>query len=800
MSKLMESAVGAYAALGWSLMALPFGEKKSDERGWQDAPDDVPWLEGVAGGRINLAVRLGLRSGMLADVDLDTAGAVALAPHLLPPTRCKSGTDGRPGSHWWYTAPDGPLRDTGTARYASPSEGAAGPVTYAELRWTGGYTVLPPSFHPDGWLYHWEGRPADDPLPPPPVAWDSLDRSVREVAGGALLLECYPEWEQQRSRHHASLALAGSLLGAGWDPLRVERFVFALASAAGDEEADDRVDNVRSAADRLRRGEQLHGWPTLAQLAGSARVDRLKRFLGFDQGVGGWASIMGAPKPTNGPVPQGGGAPGASKQAPASTTTPKAGPSPPQPAPVISTAQAAQQATTQTQNQAKVGAAEVALLTAEAVMGAQPIAKDEGEALYTYAAGVYRLDRNETRLRRLIREEILDTHGAAFHSKGMAEEVLYNLRLSAPVLQRPDPYYLHVLNGRLNVLTGDLEPHHHRYLTTVLLPVVYDKAAACPAIDRFFAQVFPADAIAEGVPQQIVAMCACPVRGIDKAILLLGEGANGKGLTLRLVRRFVGDENTSTLSLQDIGDDTFGTADLRGSVLNLCYDLPSKRLEDSGDFKAIVSGEPVRAQRKKQPAFVFEPYCRLLFSANNLPESADVSHGYLRRWYIVPFTVSFDPETPAWRPGGEILAELFDPGELSGLLNAALPWMRRFLAGEPPVTSASMDEEVEEFHALVDPFPLWVRQQLQSVGGGWVETAALIEKYRERAERRGRFVPLNGKAVGKAIKEAFPHAYPDRRTVGGTGSGAQQMPGQVPQAGKKQRGWGGVSWRLGFQP
>ena len=274
---------------------------------------------------------------MLADVDLDTAGAVALAPHLLPPTRCKSGTDERPGSHWWYTAPDGPLRDQGTARYASPSGGAGvPPVTYAELRWTGGYTVLPPSLHPDGWLYEWEGRPADDPLPPPPVAWDSLDRSVREVAGGALLLECYPEWEKQRSRHHASLALAGALLGAGWDQARVERFVFALAQAGGDEEAADRVDNVRSAGDRLRRGDTLHGWPALADLAGSQRVDRLKRFLGLDQGAGGWAAIMGSA--TNGPVPAGGGAPGASKQAPAAPTGPVAGPTAGQPAPVISTA------------------------------------------------------------------------------------------------------------------------------------------------------------------------------------------------------------------------------------------------------------------------------------------------------------------------------------------------------------------------------------------------------------------------------------------------------------------------------
>ena len=222
------------------MLALPFGEKKCDTPGWQDAPDDVPFLEGISGGRINLAVRLGPRSGMLADIDLDTPEAVRVAPYLLPPTGTRSGTDARPGSHWWYVAPDGPTQGVGTSRYSSPSEAlgsASGPpTTYAELRWQGGYTVLPPSFHPDGWLYHWEGRPADDPLPPPPVAWEHLDRSVRETAGAALLLVQYAEWEKQRVRHHVSLALGGALLTEGWEQARVERFVFALASAGADEE------------------------------------------------------------------------------------------------------------------------------------------------------------------------------------------------------------------------------------------------------------------------------------------------------------------------------------------------------------------------------------------------------------------------------------------------------------------------------------------------------------------------------------------------------------------------------------
>ena len=85
------------------------------------------------------------------------------------------------------------------------------------------------------------------------------------------------------------------------------------------------------------------------------------------------------------------------------------------------------------------------------------------------------------------------------------------------------------------------------------------------------------------------------------------------------------------------------------------------------------------------PAFHFEPYCRLLFSANNLPDSVDVYQGYFRRWHMSRSTSTFDRSNPARRPRHEIGARPSRASELSGLLNLALPHMRRFLAGDQPL-------------------------------------------------------------------------------------------------------------------
>lgn len=464
-------------------------------------------------------------------------------------------------------------------------------------------------------------------------------------------------------------------------------------------------------------------------------------------------------------------------------------------APVISTAAAA--AAAAGKSKVNYSRQKVALDVAGGIQKLHPLARDEGGGLYLYEQGVYRLDDVAMRLRASIESEVLATYGEDYLDLHMEKEVLHRLTVQARVLPpAPPPGWLHVLNGRVNVRTGDLEPHSPDHGSTTLLPIVYDPAARCPAIERFCLQVFPADAMDLGVPWQVVALCALPLRGVDKAILLLGPGENGKGVFLDIVQAFVGVENASHVSLQSIAGDKYATADLRGKVLNLCSDLPSRVLDDSGDFKAIVSGEKIRAQRKNKDAFAFAPYCRLLFSANNLPESGDTSTGFFRRWYMIPFSVSFAPGNPLRRPRGELVAELTTPMELSGLLNLALVQMRRFMAGDPPDSSPSMDEAVEEFVAISDPFPSWleaaVRAAPQAGPMAWIETAEVIRRYRERYERRGRWQPISPQAAGAAILARFPNAVRTRKRVGGSGQAAGTT-------GKQRWGWQGVEWRDPFR-
>jgi len=82
-----------------------------------------------------------------------------------------------------------------------------------------------------------------------------------------------------RPRWHAPI---GGTLRAGWDEEEVRKFVRAVAEAAGDEEARNRPEGVRTAVRRLSEGKEVTGFPSLASYVGPAVVERLAEFLGIE--------------------------------------------------------------------------------------------------------------------------------------------------------------------------------------------------------------------------------------------------------------------------------------------------------------------------------------------------------------------------------------------------------------------------------------------------------------------------------------------------------------------------------------
>src|SRR5260370_20721600 len=175
-----------------------------------------------------------------------------------------------------------------------------------------------------------------------------------------------------------------------------------------------------------------------------------------------------------------------------------------------------------------------------AIIAKEYFARDGAGLLYAYRGGVYRPD-GEILIRQRVKHLLLDYDCSEMWSRALTREIVEFIALDVPELpERPSTELINLQNGLLNVTTRQLFLHSPELLSTIRVPIAFDKEASCPEIERFVGEVFPEE---EGLlAWEILGDLLTPDRSVQKAICLLGEGGNGKSVFLDLATRFVGAE------------------------------------------------------------------------------------------------------------------------------------------------------------------------------------------------------------------------------------------------------------------
>ena len=301
----IAEAAQAYYERGWKPVPIDRNTKKASGKGWQKRPYDPRQFNGNAQ---NVGVQLGVVSGGLADVDLDCAEAIALAPKFLPPTDAIFGRKSKPASHRLYITdlceavvgavmqfPEYvggkadamlvELRIGGKRKRKGKDENDGGGEDDGggEYEYTGATSVFPPSVHTSGEIVAWvrDGEPAK-------VAGEELVRVMRKLAVAALLKRHYPG---DGSRHAGALAIGGVLVRAGRDADDIGHVVDEAARAAGDDDIDDRITTAKGAVGANATGTDVAGLQSARETWGDIVADTLGHWLKVrklrpDKGVG----------------------------------------------------------------------------------------------------------------------------------------------------------------------------------------------------------------------------------------------------------------------------------------------------------------------------------------------------------------------------------------------------------------------------------------------------------------------------------------------------------------------------------
>jgi putative DNA primase/helicase len=261
----------------------------------------------------------------------------------------------------------------------------------------------------------------------------------------------------------------------------------------------------------------------------------------------------------------------------------------------------------------------------------------------------------------------------------------------------PGDRLLPLKNGVLDVRNRILQPHSPETKFTFQLPVSYNMSCTPAPVKEYVEGLVGADQAR--VVQEMMGYLLIRSYPYSKAFMLKGGGKNGKSMFLRFLEAFLGEENITAPSLQELLYNRFSKSELYGKMACLHDDLPNSALKSTGNFKMITGGATIHADIKFQKPFKFKNYAKLIYTTNHLPKTEDTSDAFWRRWIIIDFFKTFTEtdEDP------HILDKTTTPEFLSAALNWALDGLDRVFMQNKFSTSETIQDTKARWIMETDP-------------------------------------------------------------------------------------------------
>lgn len=231
--------------------------------------------------------------------------------------------------------------------------------------------------------------------------------------------------------------------------------------------------------------------------------------------------------------------------------------------------------------------------------------------------------------------------------KMQRREVLDYMELIVDEKEQSDANLIAFNNGIYDIVTGELKPFSTDIVITNKIPWNYNPDAYNELADNTLNKLACGDTAIRALLEECIGYCFYRRNELGKAFILTGDKSNGKSTFLDCVKAILGEKNTSALDLKELGD-RFSTSMMFGKLANIGDDIGDDFLQGSqvATFKKIVTGNRIKAERKGQDPFEFNPFIKLLFSANDIPRMKDKTGAVLRRLVIIPFNARFSKYLP----------------------------------------------------------------------------------------------------------------------------------------------------------
>ncbi len=228
-----------------------------------------------------------------------------------------------------------------------------------------------------------------------------------------------------------------------------------------------------------------------------------------------------------------------------------------------------------------------------------------------------------------------------------------------------------VLNGTLDLITGELCPHSREDLITKLSPVNYDPKAECDVWNSFLRRNVP-DPENRKFLQRVTGYALTADTSEEKLFFIHGPTRTGKSTYSEAIKATLGDyartANFETFVKRKFERNaTEDIARLAGARFVTSIEVDEGKSLAEQLIKTITGGDTVTARALYESSFEFKPSFKLFLVANNRPNVKIEEEAIWNRIIQIPFCERLSKN----EIDKEVKRKLIDP-EISG--SAILAW------------------------------------------------------------------------------------------------------------------------------
>lgn len=271
--------------------------------------------------------------------------------------------------------------------------------------------------------------------------------------------------------------------------------------------------------------------------------------------------------------------------------------------------------------------------------------------------------------------------------------------------------YINFKNGLYNIDTKALEPHNADILYTRQVNTEYIEGSTITEYHTFTKFIRDLCKSADGgidwqaykALQEVAGLAISNIYGhkTKKAVFLYSPvGNTGKSQFLGLLGHLIGQENITSIPLQNMNEDKGRFAFANSGLVRLIMngDQSKADIKDSSIFKSVTGGDVIKVEAKGKDikALVFKGL--VIIACNDLPYIADDKGEHIyRRMYIVPCTHTIEEK----ERDPNILDKMIK--ELPAIVNWAIEGLHRLKANNYNFTEiAAGNQYIEDYRKNSD--------------------------------------------------------------------------------------------------